>query len=117
MLDWPADQEPPELVVADVVAAQQVLAGRFAQVLAEVRVDLVGGVEDRPEEAEQDDEDHEADRDERQLVLGEHLPAAPEQATRLGGWRQPELGRLDHGEAPYLRRLALPQPPFPTPGI
>src|SRR6185437_11747075 len=80
-----ADHQPADLVIAEVVAAEQVLSARRAQGLAQVRVYLIGVVDVRAHEAEQHHEDDHAEADQRELVLGEDLPAPPQQAVRLTG--------------------------------
>ena len=52
----PADHQPAELVVADVVGAERVIPARRQCRLFDVSVDLVGVVDERADEAEEHDQ-------------------------------------------------------------
>src|SRR5215831_718621 len=99
------DHQPPEHVIADVVAAEGMAGRGRAQHVLEVGVYLVGVVDQRADVAEQDHEQNHTQAGQRELVLPEHLPAAAEHAAWLDGGGQAKLFRLGRGQRSGVRRL------------
>ena len=102
--DLAAGHEPAEDVVAVLVGAERMPGARGQVLVCQVHVHLVGVVEQRPDEAEPEDQHEQHHADDREPVLEEDLKPAHEHAARLRLWQRTSATRRCRPRDPGLPR-------------